>query len=220
MTGRQIASTPDRTELVRIPLDALVPHPLNPNVMPDELKAKLAANIGASGRYPPLIVRPLENGSFQILDGHQRADVLHELGETTAVCYVWPASDEEALILIATLNRLEGHDVPGRRAALIAGLHAHETLAELARLLPENEAQLEATFDLLDFDVDGLMARLTEEADRAAAQGPQLFTFAVEPEDAPTVEEAVRLAASTLSGRNRRGGALVLLARQYLERAP
>jgi ParB-like chromosome segregation protein Spo0J len=219
MTGEQ-AEARERLELVRIPLGDLVPHPLNPNVMPDELKAKLAANIRASGRYPPLIVRPLDSGSFQILDGHQRADVLRALGETTAVCYVWPASDEEALILIATLNRLEGQDVPGRRVALIAELQAHETLAELARLLPEDEAQLEATLDLLDFDVEGLLARLTEEADRASAEGPQLFSFAVEAEDAPTVEQAVNRAMSTLSGRNRRGGVLVLLARQYLERAP
>ena len=149
MTARQIANTPDRPELVRIPLKNLVPHPLNSNVMPDRLKAKLAANIRASGRYPPLIVRPLDEGLFQILDGHQRADVLRELGETTAVCYVWPASDEEALLLLGTLNRLEGQDIPGRRAVLIAELQAHETLAELARLLPETEAELEATLELL-----------------------------------------------------------------------
>jgi len=217
---RRRAETKEGLELVRIRLEDLVPHPLNANVMADALKAKLAANIGASGRYPPLIVRPLMNGAFQILDGHQRADVLRELGETTAICYVWPASDEEALVLIATLNRLEGQDVPGRRAALIAELQTHETLAELARLLPEDEAQLEATLDLLDFDVEGLLARLTEEVDGASAEGPQLFSFAVEPQDAPTVERAIGRAMSTLSGRNRRGGALVLLARQYLEGAP
>jgi len=216
MTARQIANTPDRPELVRIPLKNLVPHPLNSNVMPDRLKAKLAANIRASGRYPPLIVRPLDEGLFQILDGHQRADVLRELGETTAVCYVWPASDEEALLLLGTLNRLEGQDIPGRRAVLIAELQAHETLAELARLLPETEAELEATLELLDFDVDGLLARLTEEADRAAAEGPQLFTFAVDAEDAPFVEAALEAAASDRSGRNRRGRALVILAQCYL----
>jgi ParB-like chromosome segregation protein Spo0J len=216
MTGRQIASTPDRTELVRIPLGDLVPHPLNPNVMPGDLKAKLAANIRASGRYPPLIVRPLDSGSFQIMDGHQRADVLRDLGEATALCYVWPASDEEALILVATLNRLEGQDIPGKRAALISELQAHHALAELARLLPEDEAQLEATLELLDFDVEGLLARLTEEADRAAAEGPQLFTFAVDAEDAGSVEAALEHAARGLSGHNCRGRALVIVVRSYL----
>jgi len=59
--------------------------------------------------------------------------------------------------------------------------------------------------------------RLTEEADRAAAEGPQLFTFAVDAEDAPAVEAALDRAAATLSGSNRRGRALVLLAREYLQ---
>ncbi len=207
----------ERLELVRVRLENLVPHPLNANVMTDELKRTLASNIRDSGRYPPLIARPLEDGNFQILDGHQRVDVLRELGEATAVCYLWPASDEEALVLLATLNRLEGQDMPGRRAALIAELQSHGTLAELARLLPEDETELEATLQLLDLDVDALLARLTDEADRAAAEGPQLFTFAVDADDAPTVQAAIDRAISILSGRNRRGQALVLFARSYLE---
>jgi ParB-like chromosome segregation protein Spo0J len=206
-----------RPQVIHIPLDQLFPHPLNANVMAPELKEKLKAHIASSGRYPPLIVRRLKNGTFQVLDGHQRKDVLLELGEEYAWCLVWDVSDEEALLLLATLNRLEGQDVPGRRAALIAELEAHHTLAELARLLPEDEAELESTLRLLDTDIDGLVKRLSEEAERAAADGPQLFSFAVEAEEAPAVEEAVNRAVSGLSGLNRRGRALVILARKYLE---
>ena len=212
-----VGYAPQRPQMIRIPLDHLLPHPLNANVMPPELKEKLKLHIQSSGRYPPLIVRPLENGRFQLLDGHQRADALRELGEESAWCCVWDVSDEEALILLGTLNRLEGQDVPGRRAALIAELAAHHTLAELARLLPEDEAQLESTLRILDMDVDGLLQRLTAEADRAAASGPQLFSFAVEPQDAPAVEEAIARAVANLFGTNRRGQALVLLAQKYLE---
>jgi ParB-like chromosome segregation protein Spo0J len=214
--NRPGATAEDRLELLRVPLKNLVPHPLNANVMPEELKAKLKANIRASGRYPPLIARPLEDGNFQILDGHQRVDALRELGEATAVCYLWPASEEEALVLLATLNRLEGEDMPGKRAVLIAELESHRTLADLAQLLPETESELEAALEFEDFDVDGLLARLTEEADRVAAEAPQLLTFAVPPEDTPVVEEAIERAASTLAGNNRRGQALILLARWYL----
>jgi ParB-like chromosome segregation protein Spo0J len=206
-----------RPLLMRLPLPSLVPHPLNANVMSSTLREKLKTHIQASGRYPPLIVRRLADGTFQLLDGHQRWQVLLELGEEYGWCLIWDVTDEEALILLATLNRLEGEDVPGRRAALIAELEAHHTLAELARLLPEDEAQLESTLRLLDMDVDGLLQRLTAEAGRAAASGPQLFSFAVEPEDAPAVEEAIARAVANLSGTNRRGQALVLLAQKYLE---
>ncbi|GAG47706.1 unnamed protein product, partial [marine sediment metagenome] len=151
------------------------------------------------------------------IDGHQKVDVLRQLGESGAWCCVWDVSDEEALLLLATLNRLEGQDVPAKRAALIAELEAHTTLAALAGLLPEDEAELEATLQLLDVDVDGLLQRLTEEADKVAAAGPQLFSFAVDGTDAPTVEQALGQATSALSGPNRRGRALVMLARKYLE---
>jgi ParB family chromosome partitioning protein len=191
---------------------------MNPNVMAPELKEKLAANIKATGRYEPPIVRRLPDGIYQILAGHKRADVLRALGYTHAACLVWDVNDHEALLLLAALNRLRGEDVPAKRAALIAELEAHQSLAELARLLPENETDLEATLLLLDFDVEGLLARLSEESDRAAAEASQLFTFAAEPEDAPAVEAAVERAAATLSGSNRRGRALVVLSRKYLEK--
>lgn len=200
-----------------IPLSDLQPHPLNANLMSEELRAKVATNIQRSGRYPPLIVRPLPNGRSEILDGEQRFHVLRALSQAHAWCYEWPCSDDEALILLATLNRLEGQDIPGKRAALIAELQAHESLAELARLLPEDEAGLEQTLALLDFDVDGLIARLTAEAERSAATHPVLFSFAVEPGDAELVESAITAASQAATGKNHRGQALVELARTYTE---
>ncbi|MEP7027686.1 MAG: ParB/RepB/Spo0J family partition protein, partial [Candidatus Eisenbacteria bacterium] len=64
-----------------MPIEHLVPHPLNANVLPDDLREKLAAHIRSTGRYPHLIVRPhpSEPGKFQILDGHHRLLVLKEL---------------------------------------------------------------------------------------------------------------------------------------------
>ena len=181
-----------------------------------DLKVKLAANIKASGRYPPLILRPLANGAYQLLNGHQRTEVLRELGETAARCLVGDVSDEEALVLLATLNRLAGEDLPAKRAALIAELEVNTSLADLAQLLPEDAAGLQASLELLNLDVDALVSRLTEEADRTIASGPQLFSFAVDLSDAPLVEGALEAITATLSGSNRRGRALVTLARHYL----
>ena len=88
----------DTTGTRMIPLADLTPHPLNTNVMPDDLLAKLRANIKRTGRYPHLIVRPhpRERGKSEVLDGHHRIRVLRGLGHTEARCDVWAVDDREA----------------------------------------------------------------------------------------------------------------------------
>src|SRR5688500_8882295 len=123
--------------MIEIELTQLRAHPLNSNVMPDDLLDKLAAQIQPTGMYPALIVRPsrvarpesrVEDGhrtqdagreTFQVLDGHHRWKALARLGHLTARCEVWDVDDAAALMFLATLNRLRGEDDPRRRASLL-----------------------------------------------------------------------------------------------------
>ncbi len=152
------------TPLVNIPLDRLVPHPANSNVMGRDLLRKLKTHIATTGRYPPIIVRPCTpaappppNGdpprpavdaAYQILDGHHRVAALAQLGRPTARCVVWPVDDDEALVLLATLNRLQGDDDPRKRAALVAKLHTKMGASQLAKLLPESADRLKSLLAL------------------------------------------------------------------------
>lgn len=150
-------------EIVEIGLDRLEPHPGNSNRMPAELFEKLVGHLQRTGRYPPVVVRvmpgdPATDGSraphaspagspgfrFQILDGHHRVAALRRLGRSCARCVVWAVDDAEALVLLATLNRLEGRDDPKRRAALLRELAARRGEAALAMQLPEAAARLKA----------------------------------------------------------------------------
>lgn len=205
--------------LSHISLGRLHPHPANANVMSEGRRQKLARNIEQQGRYPPLVVRPhpeLE-GDYQILDGHQRAGALGQLGHDDALCFVWPCDDQTALLLLATLNRLEGEDVPAMRAELLQELVALMPAEELALLLPEDGADIEQTLQLIDLDTDALLAELTAAAEREAAQGPRLISFAVDRDDEPVIEEAIGRAVADLDGRNRRGRALAAICRAHLE---
>lgn len=143
-----------------IPLDQLQSHPANSNVMPDHLLAKLVRHIEDTDRYPPLIVRPLPpNGSpsfdpsatttqYQILDGHHRVAALKQLGRDHAQCVIWQVDDREALLLLATLNRLQGQDDPTRRASLIGSLAHRYNTKQLADLLPERVGQVKKLMEL------------------------------------------------------------------------
>ena len=204
--------------LVGIPLDRLRPHPANANVMSEERLAKLEEDIRREGDCPPLVIRedPGEKGYYQILDGHQRDEVLRRLGYTEALCYLWPCDDRTALVLLATLNRLEGQDDPLRRAELLRDLTELSSPEELAQLLPESATLIGQSLKLLDLDLDSLLAGLHKDA--GPGTGLRAISFAVTPEDEAVIEEAVRLVAADLDGANRRGHALAIIANSHLER--
>jgi ParB-like chromosome segregation protein Spo0J len=129
--------------MLDIALPDLYPHPANSNVMPTALFDKLVEHLRATDRYPPLIVRPRDDGAdgFQIIDGHHRARALRAIGRTAARCLVWHVGADEALLLLATLNRLRGDDDPIKRGELLRQLRDSplgKDLSALSRRLPED----------------------------------------------------------------------------------
>ncbi len=120
---------------------------------------------------------------------------------------------------MATLNRLEGDDVPVRRAELLAELTAVMSTDEIAALLPENAEAIADTLALLDLDVERLLAELSAAAERDALDAPRLISFALRRDDEQLVERAVAQAMNGLEGRDRRGRALAAICRCYLEAA-
>jgi ParB-like chromosome segregation protein Spo0J len=202
-----------------IPVDDLLPHPLNSNVMPPDLLAKLRVNIKRTGRYPFLVVRPHpdEGGKYQVLDGHHRVTILKDLGHTDARCDVWEVSDREAKVLLGTLNRLQGQDQPRKRAELIHELLGEMSLDDLAGLLPETDKQLEELHALLEFPADEVALLLQEQAEEAERVLPRVMTFVVTPKQEELIEQAVELASDGTPGRDRKARGLANLARRFLQ---
>lgn len=202
-----------------IPLTRLVPHPANPNRMKSATFAKLRAHIARTGRYEHIVVRPLppspppfqeyglgegEAPTYQILNGHHRVRALAELGHETARCDVWDVDDTEALILVATLNRLAGEDDPHRRDALLAELLVTFEPPRLADLLPESADDLQALAQLAKPDA------VPDPAPPKVLEAVTFLTFALTPEQAAAVESA--LAAT---GAPDRAAALLALAQAF-----
>jgi ParB-like chromosome segregation protein Spo0J len=202
-----------------IPLNDLIPHPLNANVMSADLREKLTAHIKRSGRYPHLVVRPHpeQPEKYQVLDGHHRLAILKDLGHREVRCDIWDVDDREARLLLATLNRLEGQDQPMRRAQLIHELLGEMSLEDLAGLLPETDRQLEELHALLEFPADEVAALLEEQADEEERVLPRVMSFVVTPDQEQLIEQAVELASDGTPGRDRRARGLVNLARRFME---
>jgi ParB-like chromosome segregation protein Spo0J len=138
-------------EAREIEIGRLRPHGENANVMSKAAMAALERNIRRSGRYPALIVRPItERGGnarapcYELLDGHHRLEVLRRVGQERARCEVWTGvDDDEARLLLATLNRLEGVDDPVKRGRLLGRLLERRERTDVKELLPDSVERLE-----------------------------------------------------------------------------
>jgi ParB-like chromosome segregation protein Spo0J len=209
---------PSRLGPKQIPLDYLLPHPLNSNVMPAEYREKLLTHIKRTGRYPYLVVRPhpRERGKYEVLDGHHRVSVLRDLGRMDARCDVWDVDDREAKLLLATLNRLEGQDLPLRRAQLLHELLGEWSATDLGGLLPETEAEILDLHSLLEFPAEEIADQLIAEADEQEKSLPVLLHFVVSHEQAELIDAAIERASDGSVGRDRKARGLANLAKHYL----
>jgi len=212
----------------RIAIDKLVAHPDNPNRMSKANFAKLVRNIERTGRYEPLLVRPLpraaepqpqpeqrsasggcatrpgaagrqKNGHFQIINGHHRWQALAQLGWQTCDAIVWDIDDKQTDILLATLNRLGGSDVLEKKLALLKRLNKKMAVRELAKLLPQTAKQIERLASLASGH-SSLVAQGTGDKNRVTAFLNPLVFF-VNDKQQQIVENALSLAISILDTR-------------------
>ncbi len=205
-----------------VPIADLVPHPMNANAMPPDLFEKLRGHLRRNGRYPAVIVRPHpeEPTKFEVIDGHHRARALESLGHETVRVDIWNVDDTETRVLLATLNRLEGDDIPVRRAELLHSLLGSMSSADLASLVPESEAEIRDLHALLEFPAGDIAAQLADEAAETEKTLPVVLTYVVHPEHATLIADAVERASDGITGRDRKARGLLNLARHYLEGAP
>jgi ParB/RepB/Spo0J family partition protein len=133
-----------------IAISKLYPHPANPNVMSESNFGKLVRNIERTGLYEPIVVRPhpKNKNCFEIINGHHRVKALEKLGRKEADCVVWDIDDEQAEILLATLNRLCGSDTPSKKIELLKELSRRMAIKDLARLLPQTTKQIDRLINL------------------------------------------------------------------------
>ena len=205
----------DYAKIQEIPTELLIEHPENSNFMNVETAQKLRRHIERTGRYEPLTVRPhpVEEGKFQVINGHNRLRVLRAIKYLTANCVVWNLDDDQTRLYLATLNRLSGNEVPERRAALLDNLLQSFDLDELTALLPDDRKQIEELRRLSRLEPDEIITRTSGEEKLAI---PVILTFMVEESEAKEVNLALDLILKTEEEERARGQALACLARFYL----
>ena len=104
-------------KVVRIPLSELHPFPNHPfHVRDDEAMQNTVDSIREYGVLTPGIVRPRENGGYEIVAGHRRKHGSELAGLSDMPCIVREMDDDTATILMVDSNIQREDILPSERA--------------------------------------------------------------------------------------------------------
>jgi len=103
--------------VIMLPLDAIHPFKNHPfRIVDDEEMQKTAESIREYGVLVPAIVRPLENGEYEMISGHRRRYASILAGKETMPVIVREMDDDTATILMVDSNLQREHILPSERA--------------------------------------------------------------------------------------------------------
>ena len=103
--------------VIMLPLDAIHPFKNHPfRIVDDEEMQKTAESIREYGVLVPAIVRPLENGEYEMISGHRRRYASMLAGKETMPVIVREMDDDTATIFMVDSNLQREHILPSERA--------------------------------------------------------------------------------------------------------
>jgi len=140
---------------IAIPVDELVKANWNYKEEDEDLLAKLMENIKRNGQIENIIVRELETGFYEVVNGNHRYDALCSLGAEKAVCYnLGKISDAQARRIAVETNETRFDTDSVKLAEVLKEISEEFDLSELAETMPFDEDEIQHHINLLDFDWD------------------------------------------------------------------
>ena len=137
--------------LNNLALDRLVPYKSHPfKLYTGQRFDDMAESIKANGVLVPIITRPLDDGNYEILSGHNRVAGAKEAGlETVPAIIREGLTDEEALLIVTETNLLQRSfaDLSHSERAVTLSMH-HEAIKKQGRrtdLIQEIENMVNAS---------------------------------------------------------------------------
>lgn len=194
----------------------ILPNDYNPNIVQDDILAKLRLEISQKGLCEPIIVR-CRGDAYVIVDGEHRWQICRDLGWKEIPCIVQDYSDTEGKIKTLQLNYLHGSAVPIKLASLIHDLNREIKLEDLAKRLPYEEVQMMDTLELLKLP-ENYDNELEKQALKEEAELPSVISFVLYKKQLEAIEEAISVATRDMpeGAKNIRALALEKICVEYM----
>ena len=104
--------------ITNIPVEKLRPFPNHPfQVRDDDSMRETVESIKTYGVLQPAIVRPSDDGNYEILSGHRRKRACELAGKKTIPAIVRELDDDAAIIFMVDSNLQRENILPSERAA-------------------------------------------------------------------------------------------------------
>lgn len=141
----RLSDTQERVQ--SLPLDRLMPFPNHPfKVLDDEKMQETVESIKERGVLVPILVRPTNDGNFEIVSGHRRHHASLLAGKTEIPAIVREMDDDTAILLMVDSNLQREELLPSEKAfAYKMKLDAMKR--QTGRRPRENDSQLGNHFD-------------------------------------------------------------------------
>jgi len=131
----------------------LSPNPWNTNIVSPANEEKLETSIDRLDLVMPVIVRSLEDGTIEIVDGEHRVDVAKRKGLDVPILNLGEISDNKAKEIGLVANERYGADDSLKLAELLSELGDQD---ELSSFLPYSDAELTAIYSSTSIDLSEL----------------------------------------------------------------
>jgi ParB family chromosome partitioning protein len=166
-------------EFVHLPLDAVHPNPRQPRRRFDaEATTGLAESIRTQGVLQPVVVRPREDGGYELIAGERRWRAAREAGHPSVPALVRETDDRDSLLLALAENVAREQLSPVDEARAYAALmdEFELSLGELGEKIGRSKPSVSNRLRLLELpdDVLGMVERgqLSEGHARAVLMVP------------------------------------------------
>lgn len=109
--------TKESPTIVQISTAKLHPFPAHPfKVQDDEDMEQLTQSIQVQGVLTPLVIRPLENGEYEVISGHRRLHACRKAGIHTVPALVYAIDRDAAAIALVDSNLHRERILPSEKA--------------------------------------------------------------------------------------------------------
>lgn len=176
--------------VLALPCHKLVEYPLRLAYYDQTHLESLIASIKVSGLLEPILVQPLEDGRYQILNGHYRVQAVRRLRHKTILGHNYPCDHRKALIIFCTSNLLTKRLNALEEALMMQGLvkEGGFSLSEVGELWGHSKSWVSRRLKLLtsldssvkrELDEGHLKPRLAQELTRLPQGNDQTRVLAL-----------------------------------------